>query len=59
MQISSSIYTVGSYGSSYLKGVKAGLSVLGICNDFLAAPFCKFDGENKEIIRRAIDNLNL
>ena len=59
MQISTSIYTVGSYGSSYLKGVKAGLSVLGICNDFLAAPFNKFDEEHKDKIRLAIKNLNL
>lgn len=59
MQISSTIYTVGSYGSSYLKGVKAGLSVLGICNDFLAAPFNKFDEEHKEKIHLAIKNLNL
>jgi 4-hydroxy-tetrahydrodipicolinate synthase len=59
MQLSSSIYTIGSYGSSYLKGVKAGLSVLGICSDFLASPFTKFDEENKEKIREAIKNLNL
>jgi 4-hydroxy-tetrahydrodipicolinate synthase len=59
MQLSSNIYTVGSYGSSYLKGVKAGLSVLGICNDFLAAPFNKFDEEHKDKIRLAIKNLDL
>jgi len=58
MQISSTIYTVGSYGSSYLKGVKAGLSILGICNDFLAAPFNKFDEEHKEKIRLAIEKLD-
>lgn len=57
MQISSSIYTVGSYGSSYLKGVKSALSVLGICNDYLAAPFNKFDEAHKDKIRQAIDNL--
>jgi len=59
MQISSSIYTVGSYGSSYLKGVKAALSVLGICNDFLAAPFNKFDEAHKEKIRTAIEALKM
>jgi dihydrodipicolinate synthase/N-acetylneuraminate lyase len=59
MQLSSTIYTVGSYGSSYLKGVKAGLSVLGICNDFLAAPFNKFDEEHKAKIRSAIEALEL
>lgn len=57
MQISSSIYTVGSYGSSYLQGVKAGLNVLGICSDVLATPFSKFDNRNKEKIRKAIEDL--
>jgi 4-hydroxy-tetrahydrodipicolinate synthase len=59
MQISATIYNVGSYGSSYLKGVKSVLSVLGICNDFLAAPFNKFDEEHKDKIRLAIKNLDL
>lgn len=54
MQISATIYTVGSYGSSYLKGVKAALSELGICNDFLAAPFNRFDEEHKDRIRAAL-----
>jgi len=59
MQISATIYSVGSFGSSYLKGVKCGLSVLGICNDFLAAPFNKFDEEHRNRIRLAIENLPL
>jgi len=59
MQISATIYSVGSFGSSYLKGVKCGLSVLGICNDFLASPFNKFDEDHRNRIRLAIDNLPL
>ena len=59
MQISASIYTLGSYGSSYLKGVKSALSVLGICNDFLASPFNRFDEAHKDRIRAAIDALEL
>lgn len=35
MQISTSVYTVGKYGSSYLKGVKCALSLLGVCDDYL------------------------
>jgi 4-hydroxy-tetrahydrodipicolinate synthase len=57
MQISSTIYTVGAFGSSYLQGVKAGLNVLGICSDVLATPFTKFDDQNKDKIREAIKNL--
>ena len=59
MQISTSIYTVGSYGSSYLKGVKAGLSILDICSDYLATPFNKFDREHKNKVREAIAKLEL
>ncbi len=59
MQISSSIYTVGAFGSSYLQGVKAGLNVLGICSDVLATPFTKFDDEHKAKIHTAIVNLNI
>jgi len=59
MQISATIYSVGSFGSSYLKGVKCGLSVLGICSDYLAAPFNKFDEEHKSRIRLAIENLQI
>ena len=59
MQISTSIYTVGSYGSSYLKGVKAALNVLGICSDVLATPFTKFDEVEKNKIRLVIEKLEL
>lgn len=57
MQISTTIYKVGSYGSSFLKGVKCSLSVLGICNDVLAQPFNRFDKEYRERIVKAIGEL--
>lgn len=59
MQISSTIYTVGSYGSSYLKGVKCALNILGICSDFLAAPFNKFDVEPRARIEESLKKLTL
>lgn len=59
MQISSTIYNIGSYGSSYLKGVKCALSVLGICSDFLATPFNKFNDEQRLQIEKAISQLDL
>lgn len=43
MEISTKIYTVGSYGSSYLKGLKGALSALGIINGNIAPPFTTFD----------------
>jgi 4-hydroxy-tetrahydrodipicolinate synthase len=55
MQISASIYTVGQHGSSYLKGLKCALSLLGIINDdFVAAPFHKFNEPEREKIRQAL-----
>jgi 4-hydroxy-tetrahydrodipicolinate synthase len=58
MQISQSIYTVGKHGSSYLKGLKCALSLLGIINDdFVASPFYKFEAPEREKIRLALLNL--
>lgn len=59
MTISSSIYNVGSYGSSYLKGVKSALNILGICNDHLASPFNKFDEERKSKISAAVKEIQI
>lgn len=59
MQISRSIYTQGKYGSSYLKGVKCALGIKGICSDYLASPFNKFDGEYKKNIENALKGINL
>lgn len=58
MQISTGIYTVGQHGSSYLKGLKCALSCLGILNDdFVAAPFHKFNAPEREKIRKALAEL--
>jgi len=59
MQISTTIYSQGKYGSSFLKGVKCALSVLGICSDTLALPFVKFDAEDRIKITEAIEKLDL
>jgi len=56
MQISTTIYSQGKYGSSFLKGVKCALSVLGICSDTLALPFVKFDAEDRIKITEAIES---
>ena len=58
MQISTTIYTVGRHGSSYLKGLKCALSLLGIINDdFVASPFYKFEAPERDKIRQALDAL--
>lgn len=55
MQISTTIYTVGKYGSSYLKGVKCALSLIGICDDYLSYPYRKFRDEERARIREALE----
>lgn len=57
LMIASKIYQVGKSGSSYLMGLKAALSVMGICSDFLASPFSKFEKVEKKKIRIAIDEI--
>ncbi|MBO4316346.1 MAG: dihydrodipicolinate synthase family protein [Prevotella sp.] len=55
MQISTTIYTVGKHGSSYLKGLKCALSLLGIIkDDFVASPFYKFNAPEREKIQAAL-----
>ena len=59
MRISSAIYRVGQYESSYLKGLKCTLSCLGICNDFLAEPFHRFRNTERDVIRRHLQELGI
>ena len=58
MEVSTLLYTIGKYGSSYLKGLKCALSLLGIINDdFVASPFYKFEAPEREKIRQALEAL--
>ena len=58
MQISTTIYNVGHYGSSYLKGLKCALSVVGICNDFMAEPFHKFKELERLKIQQMLEDID-
>ena len=58
MKISTSIYNVGHYGSSYLKGLKCALSIMGICNDFMAEPFHKFREPERQKVKNLLEELN-
>ena len=57
MDISNTIYKVGRYGSSYLKGVKCACSLLGLCSDFMAAPYRKFRQEERDKVKAVLDRL--
>jgi 4-hydroxy-tetrahydrodipicolinate synthase len=59
MQISNTIYSVGQYGSSIIKGIKCSLSCMGICDDFMAEPFHRFRQPQRELIERHLRDLGL
>ncbi|MFM8572471.1 MAG: dihydrodipicolinate synthase family protein, partial [Pirellula sp.] len=41
------IYDIGKYASRFIKATKCGVSLLGICDDFLADPFHRFRPEDR------------
>ena len=59
MQISNTIYRVGKYESSYLKGLKCAVSLVGICGDFMAEPFRPFGAEERKQVRNHMVALGL
>ena len=59
MRISTAIYSVGRYQSSFLKGLKCALSCIGICSDFLAEPFHRFRRAERNVIRRHVKELRI
>ena len=52
------IYEVGKYASKYIKATKCSLSVLGICDDFMAEPFHRFRAPERERVRAILESLS-
>lgn len=59
MIISNSIYKIGKYGSSYLKGVKCSCSLMGICSDFMASPYHRFRREERLKVQKVLESMNI
>jgi len=59
MRIRSTIYSVGKYGSSVIKGIKCVLSCMGICSDFMAEPFHRFRDQERARIEKYLQELEL
>lgn len=51
MMISTSLYTIGRYSSSYLMGVKTTLHLKGICSDVMSLPFNSFEDAERKLLR--------
>lgn len=59
LALSQSLYTVGQHGSAIIKGIKCALSILGVCDDFMAAPFHRFHESERREIRDHLDTLKI
>lgn len=59
MRISSSLYSIGKYASSYIKGIKTALNLMGICNDYMTEPFHKFKDTERIIVKKRLVELGL
>lgn len=57
MKIYSDIYSVGQYTSRITKGTKCSLSVMGICNDYMAPPLNKFNSSERKQIEKYVEEL--
>jgi 4-hydroxy-tetrahydrodipicolinate synthase len=57
MYISNSIYKIGKYGSSYLKGVKCTCSLLGLCSYYMALPFQQFNTPERLKVQKVLEEL--
>jgi len=53
------IYNVGAYSSKYIKTIKSALSVMGICNDFVAMPFHRFNSVKSNIIKQNLKEMDI
>ncbi len=51
------IYDVGKYASRHIKATKCALSLLNICNDYLAEPFHHFKAPERHRVERILDEL--
>jgi 2-dehydro-3-deoxy-D-pentonate aldolase len=51
------IYSVGKYASRYIKATKCCLSLLGVCDDFMAEPFHRFNPPERERVQAVLSSL--
>ncbi|MFA5814433.1 MAG: dihydrodipicolinate synthase family protein [Bacteroidales bacterium] len=59
MIINNTIYNVGKHSSRIAKGIKCALSVMNICNDYMALPLRRHGKEERKKIEQYIEELKL
>jgi len=55
MEISENLYRIGRHNSAIIKGIKCALSILGVCDDYIAEPFHRFRDAERERVRAFLD----
>ena len=59
MHISDNLYRIGRHSSAIIKGIKCALSLLGVCDDFMAEPFHRFCEPECEKVRGLLSEMGL
>jgi 2-dehydro-3-deoxy-D-pentonate aldolase len=52
-------YDIGKYASRHIKATKCALSLLGICDDFMAEPFHRFHPPDRARVREVLESLDI
>ena len=52
------VYDIGKYASRHIKATKCALSLLGICDDFMAEPFHRFHPPDRARVREILESLD-
>ena len=58
IKVHQTIYEVGEYPSRHIKGTKAALMAMGICQDHNAEPLDRFTEEQRNRIKKYIAQFN-
>lgn len=57
MCVSTSLYEIGRFSSSYLKGIKTALKIMNICSNDMAIPFDNFKQEEYNLVKIKLNEL--
>ncbi|MEM9015828.1 MAG: dihydrodipicolinate synthase family protein [Verrucomicrobiota bacterium] len=57
MELSRLLYHVGQHGSRIIKGLKCALSLIGVCDDYVAPPFRRFRDRERALIQEHLEQL--
>lgn len=55
--VGDSLYRIGKYSSSLIKGIKCAARCLGICDDFMAEPFHRFRASESELVKTRVKEI--